>query len=376
MSMTPLAAPTATPKPAGTGSGSATGPAGSGSAADGFAALMALFSGATGAATQGEDGDEQGSGTDPAAPETTESSDVAETSETSDTAEAALLAAAGAPWWLTPVPAAPPLDTVGQSGTHQGPSIAGADPVDAVAPAEAGAPTGDTAVGAGPVPPRAPDDASGAASPRVEGLAAAAASGLSAPAAHTEGTQPTAAESVHRQVFPEVVRLATTGPRGNSTQHLTLRLDPGTLGEVRVTLSMRGDSVRVRFATSGSETHAALLQGAPELQRLLEAQAADVRVSVRDGSAPAQPGTPAGATPYSADRAAQEQSGSLDSGAGHGSGHPQTSEGRDATGREPGRQARTPAATHATDGTQDPITRSSPEQPPGSGRHQRLDLSV
>jgi flagellar hook-length control protein FliK len=80
-------------------------------------------------------------------------------------------------------------------------------------------------------------------------------------------------------VVPEVVRMFTAG---NGLHRVTIRLTPESLGEVRVSLSVRDGAVQVRLAAS-EHAQRALLEGAPELRRLLEAVGAtDVKVAVRD----------------------------------------------------------------------------------------------
>ncbi|MGA8258315.1 MAG: flagellar hook-length control protein FliK [Nocardioides sp.] len=91
--------------------------------------------------------------------------------------------------------------------------------------------------------------------------------------------------SATHQVFAEVERLVTTGPRNQPTQHVTLRLAPEALGEVRVTLSMRGDAVHVRLSAGTDAARLALSEGSPELRRLLEGHG-DVKVTVREAVSP------------------------------------------------------------------------------------------
>lgn len=106
------------------------------------------------------------------------------------------------------------------------------------------------------------------------------------PVVPTAPTTPTAArgearpaDAVPGQVFPEVVRLSQAGP---GTHRMTLRLDPGTLGEVRVTLTVRDGEVQVRLAAQ-HDAHEVLAQSAPDLRRLLEQSGTvDARVAVAD----------------------------------------------------------------------------------------------
>jgi hypothetical protein len=90
-----------------------------------------------------------------------------------------------------------------------------------------------------------------------------------------------------------VTRLVTTG---NGTHRVTLQLEPEALGEVRVVLTVRDGAVHVRLA-AGSEAQHALLEGAPELRRLLELTgASDTRIVVRDLPSGAAPGATAPST--------------------------------------------------------------------------------
>jgi flagellar hook-length control protein FliK len=85
-------------------------------------------------------------------------------------------------------------------------------------------------------------------------------------AGRPEPTAATAASGVTGQVFPEVTRLVS---RGDGTQRITMKLNPEALGDVRVVLTVRNGEVHVRMAGSELAQHA-LLQGAPELHRLLD----------------------------------------------------------------------------------------------------------
>lgn len=85
------------------------------------------------------------------------------------------------------------------------------------------------------------------------------------------------------QVIPEVTSLLS---RGDGTHRITLTLKPEALGEVRVVMTVRDGAVHVRLA-AGHEAQRALIDGSPELHRVLElAGAHETRVVVRDlGSA-------------------------------------------------------------------------------------------
>lgn len=132
---------------------------------------------------------------------------------------------------------------------------------------------------AGPSAPSAADAAhlTDSAAAGIDPLSAAAAS-TSSTVTTDDGTQQTTA--VLRQVFPEVTRVASTP----GTHRLAITLHPDDLGEVRVTVVVRGESVRVNVATDPTNgvARTALEHGAPELRRLLESTGSDARVEFRD----------------------------------------------------------------------------------------------
>ncbi|WP_148575481.1 flagellar hook-length control protein FliK [Nocardioides caldifontis] len=107
------------------------------------------------------------------------------------------------------------------------------------------------------------------AAPAVAGTSAVTLSSTTAPAA-ASASGAEGSSQVTGQVFPEVSRLVS---RGDGTQRITLKLSPEALGDVRVVLTVRGGEVHVRMA-GGEAAQQALLQGAPELHRLLEATGA------------------------------------------------------------------------------------------------------
>lgn len=179
-------------------------------------------------------------------------------------------------------------DAAGRSGSPRG--------TDRRSTAAAGqdAPAGPVT---GPTPDAAPDRPAAVAPDAAAQAPVAAASpapdpasavGSSAPVAGATAGQPSApadvapGHHVARQVFPEVTSLVT---RGDGTHRITLALKPEALGEVRVVMTVRDGSVHVRLA-AGQEAQRALLEGSPELSRLLErVGATDTRVVVRDLSA-------------------------------------------------------------------------------------------
>lgn len=177
----------------------------------------------------------------------------------------------------------------------------------------------------------------------------------------------TAAAAVHRQVFPEVARLVSAG---NGTHRMMLRLDPGSLGEVRITLTVRGGAVRVSL-TAGHEASNALLDGASELRRLLERSGADdARVTVRELTA--RPTAHVTSAEISTRHPATDQAGGgLSNDAGRF--ERETSGGSAGT---PDPHARTREDTTATDGTGESTSVSHPVHPDTSTRTAGLDVTM
>jgi flagellar hook-length control protein FliK len=170
------------------------------------------------------------------------------------------------------------------------------------------------------------------------------------------------------QVVPEVTRLVS---RGDGVHRLTMRLQPEGLGDVRVTLTVRDGEVDVRLA-AGDDARRALLEGAPELRRVLElAGATEARVLVRDlgGST-----TPGGQQAWSQPgHQAGNQPGHQDSSTGtHGTGSGDAS-GR-GEGGEQDQHARTRGGAAARDGLTDGATTLRPDP---AGRAPRgVDLTM
>ncbi|MET3960935.1 flagellar hook-length control protein FliK [Marmoricola sp. OAE513] len=143
-------------------------------------------------------------------------------------------------------------------------------------PADAGTPTA-------PVPATALQTAAPSAAQHHSALQATPAIASPAPVAAAATPAPVAGttqlDQVAAQVFPEVTQLVS---RGNGTHRIALTLNPEQLGEVRVIMTMRDGNVHVRLA-AGHEAKASLLDGSPELARLLEhAGASEARVVVHD----------------------------------------------------------------------------------------------
>jgi hypothetical protein len=143
-------------------------------------------------------------------------------------------------------------------------------------------------------------------------------------------------------VVPEVTRLVS---RGDGTHRVTLTLRPEALGEVRVTLTLRDGEVHVRLA-AGEEAQRALVEGAPELRRVLElAGATETRVVVRDLGQPAA--TSPGAAPGTGEQGPRD-------------GDPTTTAG-DGRGDTDDHPARTRGGSTATDGLTDGAAPPRPE---------------
>jgi len=160
---------------------------------------------------------------------------------------------------------------------------AAADPAGTTGQATAQGPAQGPAQGSSqaPAPASAP-------SPLPPGLTPVVAAAAPAGAPATPATTQQVTQQVTGQVFPEVTSLVT---RGDGTHRITLTLKPEALGEVRVVMTVRDGAVHVRLA-AGHDAQQALLQGSPELTRLLEhAGATDTRIVVRDLLAAAAPTT-------------------------------------------------------------------------------------
>lgn len=172
---------------------------------------------------------------------------------------------------------------------------AGTDP--ATNPAEAFESTARTdgsgrAPGAEPVRVAAAGNAAerGTGTPEVAPATQAAPAAQANPATATTAPPNAAAGTAERapggipapahQVIERISNLV----QRDGTSRITIKLQPESLGEVRVVVSVRDGVVQVRLA-GGDAAAQALAQEAPELRRLLEqVGATDTRVQVRDGS--------------------------------------------------------------------------------------------
>jgi flagellar hook-length control protein FliK len=207
--------------------------------------------------------------------------------------------------------------------------------------------------------PPAPTAPTAAAANPDAALAAVTGAAPVGPTAPTAAAPASEAAPVTRQVFPEVVRVAQTG----GTQRVTVRLQPEALGEVRVVLTTHRGQLRVSLAADG-DAHRALVEGTPELRRLLEAVGGtDARIVVRDLPGSTQTGTQTGNPTPARQDGLGDPSGS--SAGGTGSGPP----GED-------RSAPTNGRTTATDGTPDATSPSRRTESVTGGRTVGLDVTM
>jgi len=212
----------------------------------------------------------------------------------------------------------------------------------APAPTQAPSPTPES-----PAAPAPTADAPTAPAPTADAVPVAAA----VPPVPAGATGPGGLElsDAGRQVGPVLVRVVESAPARPGTQRVTLQLHPADLGEVRATISLRGDGgLRVALA-AGPEARELLRQDHPALRHLLEQTGADrVEIAVRtlptthDRPDPVAPGATA------------QQSGDRPTGfgPGHQPGHPGHQPGQPGQpGQQPGRPA---AATPRPGGSPEP----------------------
>lgn len=239
----------------------------------------------------------------------------------------------------TPAQPTPVVDTPRQPPVA-GP--AGATPLPAAPATTDPAAAADTAVpGAAPATLPAADPMAGttpAASlpvvpptgAQVQPTAPIVAAGPSAP---VHGGPSHIPDQVTAQVFPEINRLAVrAGSAGDGIHRITLNLHPETLGDVRVTLVVRGGEMKISIHAA-NEAGRIMADSIPELRRLLGSAGADAIVAVRDTGA-------GGATLNTADQGSSRSD--LDR-----SGYDAHQQGRDTHGRD----ARTRDGHIATDGS-------------------------
>jgi flagellar hook-length control protein FliK len=206
------------------------------------------------------------------------------------------------------------------------------------------------------------EDATAKAGPKPEptepatapvGATAATGSTAASTPAPPAGTSTSTGSAVTSQVFPTVPALVS---RGEGTHSITLRLHPADLGEVHVTVTVRGGNVDVTLA-AGPEAQEALRTGSGELRSLLDlAGSATGQVVVRD----LPTGAPTGPT-------ATQSSFQLPTGDAAGGGHDRGAE-QDAEGNPTDRRTR---------GEQSGDNKQHTATPPQTTRHTTgLDLTL
>lgn len=143
--------------------------------------------------------------------------------------------------------------------------------------ADAAPPTTPATTGATDPGPTSPSTTS----PALGTLTGPAATPVAGTAA---ATGPTTAPSTRAASVAEQVQLQVTGlaSRGDGTHRIRLTLNPESLGDVSIVLTVRRGAVEVTLA-AGGQARVALEQSSPELQRLLElAGARSSTVAVRE----------------------------------------------------------------------------------------------
>ena len=160
--------------------------------------------------------------------------------------------------------------------------------------------------------------------------------------------------------------LRATSNADTGTSRVTVKLNPESLGEVRVVLTQRGGELEVTLA-GGADARRALTEGAPELRRLLESVGrADSRIFIRDLPAAAPAPVPVASGPTTRTDVSTDLAGGAWSGAGSPGGEP-------APDRESSRHH--PGSSTATDGIPSVTPGSRPIQTAGRS-HAGLDLSM
>ncbi len=176
-------------------------------------------------------------------------------------ADPAARPAAAAPAGTTPQPAAPAPAAPATADPARTPTV----PADASLPSD----------GAVEAPEHAAEAPAAAAAPEQEdtpatgqppvGVATAAPSAGATPA-DTVKTAPAASAPVLAQVSPALARVVS---RGDGEHRMMLKLHPADLGEVHLTVTVRGDHVDVEIAAS-PEAREVLREGSAHLRSLLE----------------------------------------------------------------------------------------------------------
>lgn len=223
-----------------------------------------------------------------------------------------------------------------------------------------------------------PAQSPGAAQPSaLSGLAGLSWQPVSAPAgvvpveagAALQAGQTADAGPLMDQVTPVVSRLVSAG---EGSHKLVLRLHPADLGEIQVTVTVRGEEVDVTVA-AGREARELLAEGSSQLRSLLESVGRTAgSVSFRDlpGTTPVAPATPTGQPGLTAgdhgSGAHDPYAGAHDTGSGTGS-----TGGRDGSGR-----AGVPRSDADPRSTDRPGSTAADPTPPATGGRTALDVRI
>ena len=255
-------------------------------------ALAAAVAGATATATPSATTAAPDAAPSPATPGTVAAVDTA-TPTTAATSTATATATAPATTATAATASAPGQPATTQQATVTPTATAPvATPTVAATTADAGQAKSDTTPDQTPGQSLAQQAPAAAATPSTHAtttvdpssVSAGVASATIAPTTQTTtvGNGTATTTTVTQQVFPEVVKVAASG---SGTHRLVVTLNPEDLGEVRVTVVVRNGQVRVDVSTDPTVGHArdALIQGAPELRRMLEASGTNsATVTFRD----------------------------------------------------------------------------------------------
>lgn len=284
-------------------------------------------------------------------------------------------AAPSTPAPSTPAPSTPapttPANPAATNGQVRGTAADQVPGTTVVHPASERAATQDSTTGeaAAPAPATSASTAAQPSTPTSTAPTALAAPvAPTAPAAPAAATAPATAPPVAEQVLPEIVRLVNATSTA-TTRRVTLQLAPEALGDVRVVLSVRDGAVRVSLA-AGQEAQRALLEGTPELRRLLESTGVpDPRIVVRDlASASATTPTTTSTTPAGT----TGQPGAHADLTGHSSGQEQAG----TAGGRGDQHAGTRGGSTARDGDQDVTPTGVRPTGTATRAHQGLDVTV
>ena len=292
---------------------------------------------------------------DPGLGEDDEAPDAATVLVTATAADPAVAAAIGGLLGV-PLPANPPTPMTGRPNAPWTADAEVGTPVATPPPGADAARSGPGAAVAG--------DASGHVDQATTGPTPVPATGtipvptLAAPGPAEAAPAPGQRSAVLDQVLPTVPRVVL---RGDGTSRLTLKLHPADLGEVHLTVTVRGHQVDVTMA-AGARAREALDEGTARLRGLLEGIGHTAgQVVVRELASPPGTANASGPTPPGPDPRAD----------GGSAGHPQQQ-----TDGQPRRRPDTdPAPLGARAGSSaQRLPHTHPRQPPSADRG--LDVTI